>query len=259
MLSFFDRGSVGYRLLASDEPSIWRPDGQSKMKLACAVPLAVFVFAPLTIGQKSQPNIKVESLSAFVWGEDVASGAVSSSIHDPLTGNAIHKLNYGGIEVSSRLGFESNGTEEGGTFLNYTTTIVNSTESMLTVKYGGISIDGHVAKPLSLVSSGKKRDKNASNSNADDDVASEEMHCVMSGFLSTDNLISANDSSQIRTVAPRAAITVSSVIRDPRNHYWLRCSVDGCYPTGIIRYYLTVDSRDYVFVWPGRSANYCGK
>lgn len=250
---------MGCRLLASDEPSIRGPDGQSKMKLACAVVLAVFVFAPLTIGQNSQPNIKVESLSAFVWGEDVASGAVSSSIRDPLTGNAIHKLNYGGIEVSSRLGFESNGTDEGGTFLNYTTTIVNSTESMLSVKYGGISVDGHVAKPLSLVSSGKKRGKNASNSNADDDVASEEMHCVMSGFLSTDNLFSANDSSQIRTVAPRAAITVSSVIRDPRNHYWLRCSVDGCYPKGIIRYYLTVDGRDYVFVWPGRSAIYCGK
>jgi hypothetical protein len=249
---------VGCRLLASEEPSIRRPDGQSKMKLACAVVLAVFVFALLTIGQESQPNIKVESLSAFVWGEDVASGAVSSSIRDPLTGNAIHKLNYGGIEVSSRLGFESIGTDEGGTFLNYTTTIVNSTESMLPVKYGGISVDGHVAKPLSLVSSGKKRDNNASKSKADDDVAPEEMHCVMSGFLSTDNLFSANDSSQIRTVAPRAAITVSSVIRDPRNHYWLRCSVDGCYPTGIIRYYLTVDGRDYVFVWPGRSAIYCG-
>jgi hypothetical protein len=244
--------------MLSDESSIRGPGGQCKMKLACAVVLAVFVFAPLTIGQESQPNIKVESLSAFVWGEDVASGAVSSSIRDPLTGNAIHKLNYGGIEVSSQLGFERIGTDEEGTFLNYTTTIVNSTESALSVKYGGISVDGHVAKPLSLVSSGKKRDKNASKSKADDDVASEEMHCVKSGFISTDNLFSANDSSQIRTVAPSAAITVSSVIRDPRNHYWLRCSVDGCFPTGIIRYYLTIDGRDYVFVWPGRSAIYCG-
>lgn len=250
---------MGCRLLASEEFSIRRPDGQSKMKLACAVVLPVFVLALLMIGQESQPNIKVESLSAFVWGEDVSSGAVSSSIRDPLTGNAIHKLNYGGIEVSSRLGFESIGTDEGGTFLNYTTTIVNSTESMLSVKFGGISVDGHVAKPLSLVPSGRKRGKNASKSKADDDVAPEEMHCVVSGFLPTDNLFSANDSSQNRTVAPRAAITVSSVIRDPRDHYWLRCSVDGCYPTGIIRYYLTVDGRDYVFVWPGRSANYCGK
>lgn len=221
--------------------------------------LPVFVFALLTIGQESQPNIKVESLSAFVWGEDVASGAVSSSVRDPLTGNTIHKLNYGGIEVSSRLGFESIGTDEGRTFINYTTTIINSTESTLSVKYGGIMVDGHVAKPLSLVSSGKKRRKNASKSRADDDLAPEEMHCVMSGFLSTDNLFSANDSSQIRTVAPSATITISSLIRDPRNHYSLLCSADGCYPTGIIRYYLTVDGRDYVFVWPGRSAIYCGK
>jgi hypothetical protein len=246
--------------LVSDQSSIRRRDhGQGKMKLACAVVLPVFVFAPLTIGQERQPNIKVESLSAFVWGEDVASGAISTSIRDPLTGNTIHKLNYGGIEVSSRLGFERAGTDEGGTFLNYTTTVVNSTESKLSVKYGEISVDGHVAKPLSLISSSKKRDKNASKSKTNKDVAPEEMHCVVGGFLSTDNLVSANDSSQIHTVAPGAAITLSSVIRDPRDNNWLRCSVDGCYPTGIIRYYLTVDGRDYVFVWPGRSAIYCGK
>ncbi len=220
--------------------------------------LPVFVFASLMIGQESQPNIKVESVSAFVWGEDVPSGAVSSTIRDPLTGNVIHKLNYDGIEVSSRMGFESVGADEEETLLNFTTTVANSTESMLSVKYGGISVDGHVAKPLSVVSPGKKLDKNASKNKADD-VAPEVMHCVMSGFLSIDNLVSANDSSQIRTVAPGAAITFSSVIRDPRDHNWLRCSVDGCYPTGMTRYYVTVDGRDYIFVWPGRSAIYCGK
>ncbi len=229
------------------------------MKLTWAVVLPVFVFASLTIGQESQPNIKVESLSAFVWGEDVASGAVSSSIRDPLTGNAIHKLNYGGIEVSTRLGFESIGVDGERIFLIYTTTIVNSTDSMLSVKYGEFSVDGHVAKPLSWVSSRKKQDKNPSKSKADDEVAAEEMHCAMSGFLSTDNLFSANEISHIRTLSPRAAITVSSVIRDPRSNYWLRCSVDGCFPTGIIRYSLTVDGRDYIFVWPGRSAINCGK
>jgi hypothetical protein len=66
----------------------------------------------------------------FVWGEDSATGATLSSTQNPLRGNAVHKLSYGGIEVSSRIGFELTDAEELGTYFNCVTTIVNNTESI---------------------------------------------------------------------------------------------------------------------------------
>jgi len=227
------------------------------MKQACIFVLAVFAFTPGMFGQDGLPIIKAEVMSAFVWGEDSTSGAVSSTIQDPLTGNALHTLSYGGIEVSSRIGFERVSSNEVGTFLTYTTTIANSTDSTLSVRYGGTSVDGHAASPLWVVPAGKKLDKKERKSKPDV-VELGKIHCFASGFLSSDNFFSANASSQILTVGPRAALTVSSVIRDPRNYHSVRCSVEGCYPTGTIRYYLRVDDKDYVFLWPGRSAIYCG-
>jgi hypothetical protein len=195
-------------------------------------------------------------MSAFVWGQDSTSGAVSSTVQDPLTGNAIHRLSYAGIQVSSRIGFERVGTYQ-GTFLNYATTIVNSTDSTLSVRYGGISVDGHAASPLWIVPADKKLNKKERKSKPDA-VELGKIHCFTSGFLSSDSFFSANSTSQILTVAPRTGLTVSSVIRDPRNYHSVLCSVEGCYPTGTIRYYLRVDNKDFVFVWPGRSAVYCG-
>ncbi len=227
------------------------------MKQACIFVLAVFAFTPGMFGQDGLPIIKAEVMSAFVWGEDSTSGAVSSTIQDPLTGNALHTLSYGGIEVSSRIGFERVSSNEVGTFLTYTTTIANSTDSTLSVRYGGTSVDGHAASPLWVVPAGKKLDKKERKSKPDV-VELGKIHCFASGFLSSDNFFSANASSQILTVGPRAALTVSSVIRDPRNYHSVRCSIEGCYPTGTIRYYLRVDTKDYIFVWPGRSAVYCG-
>jgi len=227
------------------------------MKQACIFVLAVFAFTPGVLGQDGVPMIKAEVMSAFVWGEDSTSGAVSSTIQDPLTGNAQHTLSYGGIEVSFRLGFERVSPNEVGTFLTYTTTVANSTDSTLSVRYGGISVDGHTASPLWVVPAGKTLDKKERKSKPGV-VELGKIHCFTSGFLSSDNFFSANASSQILTVSPRAALTVSSVIRDPRNYHSVRCSVEGCYPTGTIRYYLRVDDKDYVFLWPGRSAVYCG-
>jgi hypothetical protein len=228
------------------------------MKQACIFVLAVFAFTPGVFGQDGVPMIKATVMSAFVWGEDSTSGAVSSTIQDPLTGNALHTLSYAGIEVSSRIGFERVSTAEVGTFLNYTTTIVNSTDSTLSVRYGAISVDGHAASPLWVVPEGKKLNKKERKSKPDV-VELGKIHCFTSGFLSSDNFFSANASSQVLTVAPRTALTVSSVIRDPRSYHLVRCSVEGCYPTGTIRYYLRVDTKDYIFAWPGRSAVYCGK
>jgi len=227
------------------------------MNQTCVLALAVFALPPSVIGQDGIPIVKAEVMSAFVWGEDSPSGAVSSTIQDPLTGNAIHTLSYTGIVVSSRTGFERVGTDEVGIFLNYTTTIVNSTDATLSVRYGGISVDGHVASPLWVVPTGKKLNKKELTSKPDA-VELGKIHCLTSGFLSGDNFFSANPSSQVLTVAPRTALTVSSIVLDPRRYHSLLCSVEGCYPWGTIRYYLTVNTKDYVFVWPGRSAVYCG-
>jgi hypothetical protein len=55
------------------------------------------IFAP-TVLLGSGPIIKTEVVSTFLWGEDARSDAVSSIVHDPLTGSAIRKLSYNGIE-----------------------------------------------------------------------------------------------------------------------------------------------------------------
>jgi hypothetical protein len=227
------------------------------MKEVCLIGSTVFSLTSCLFAQSNPPTLKTEVESAFVWGADSPTGAVSSAIQDPLTGN-VRKLSYGGVEVSSRMGFERVGADEVGTFLNYTTTIINSTDSKVSVRYGGISVDGHLAEPLWVLPPGKKLSKRDRKSKQD--VADlSKMHCFTSGFLSSANVLSANSSSQPVTVAPGTALTVASVIRDPRSYHAMLCSVEGCYPTGTIRYYLTVNSQDYVFVWPGRSAVYCGK
>jgi hypothetical protein len=59
-------------------------------------------------------------------------------------------------------------------------------------------------------------------------------------------------------VTPKTALTVSFVTKDPRN-YSVRCSVEGCYPTGTMRYSVTINTTDFVFIWAGRAAAYCGK
>ena len=172
-------------------------------------------------------------------GTRLPGGAISSITQDPLTGDSIPTLSYAGIGVSSQMGFERVGRGQVGDFLGYSTTIVNNTSSIISVSYGGISVDGHAAPPLSVVALGK-------------------LHCFTTGFLSGENFFSANHSSERFTVDPGNAVTISSVVKDPRN-YGVRCSVAGCYPTGTTRYFLTVNSQDYVFVWPNRSIAYCGK
>jgi hypothetical protein len=150
-----------------------------------------------------------------------------------------------------------------GNFLGYSTTIVNGTDSKISVRYGGAVVDGHLATPLSVVPQGKhfngsERTNKKDRDKVKDVVELGKMNCFSSDFLSSENFFSADAASKVLSVNPRAALTVSSVIRDPRN-YSVRCSADGCYPTGTMRYYIRVNSQDYVFVWPGRSAVYCGK
>jgi len=136
-----------------------------------------------------------------------------------------------------------------GELLNFTTTIVNNTDSDLSVHHGGARVDGHTAFPLPVVVTNKglnKRDRKQV-------WELWKMSCFSSGFLSNEKFLSPSASSRVFTVAPKTALTVSFVARDPRSYPFL-CSVEGCYPTGTSRFYVTVNTTDYVFVWTGRSS-----
>jgi hypothetical protein len=224
------------------------------MRGAYAVTLAVLASTSLTLAQNDLPTFRAEGASAFVWGDDNYSIALSSSIHDPVTGNVIHKLSHAGIEVSSQAGFESIGYGAAGEFLSFTTTIANNTESDLSVRRGGASIDGHVAFPLSVVPTNKglkRRERTQV-------WELTKMTCFLSGFLARENYFSPKDSSRVFTVPARSASKISFVTQDPRK-YPFRCSMEGCYPIGTMRFYVTINTTDYIFVWPGRSSVNCGK
>src|SRR5882762_2462023 len=136
---------------------------QTTMRHTFAVTLVALPLTLLMNAQDDVPTFKTQASSSFVWGKDNGPGAVSSSVRDPLTGNAIHKLNHGGIEVSSRAGFERVGSGQSGELLSFTTTIVNNTESELSVRQGGTSVDGRITLPLPVVLTKKglsKRERN---------------------------------------------------------------------------------------------------
>jgi hypothetical protein len=222
------------------------------MGRTAAIALVVLASTAFTFGQNELPTFKAEAASALVWGEDNRFGALSSSPLDPVTGNTIYRLSHAGVEVSSRMGYERVGLAEAGELLNFTTTIVNNTESSISVRHGGTNVAGHVAAPLRVVPTNKGLSKRERK----EVWQLEKMHCFSSGLHSSQNFFSPT--SQIFIVAPGHALTVSLVTKDPRN-YSMRCSIEGCYPTGTIRFAVTVNTTDFVFVWPGRSAIYCGK
>lgn len=189
-----------------------------------------------------------------MWDENSLESATSSIIRDPLTGDEIHKLSYAGIEVSSRMGYERISLSKVGELLNYTTIIANNTDSDVSVEYGGARVDGRAAMPLRIALTNKGVNKH----DRKNVWELSKMYCFKTGFASSENFFSADDSSRSFKVRPRTALTISSVTKDPRN-LPLLCSVDGCHFTGTIRYYIRVARTDYVFVWPGRSVVYCGE
>lgn len=227
---------------------------QTTVQHSIAVSLAVIALTIVTHAQDDLPVFKTEATSAFVWGEDSLRGAVSSSVLDPVTGNAIHRLNHGGVEVSSKAGFEAVGSGGSGELLSFTTTIVNNTESDLSVRQGGASVDGRIALPLAVVHTKKGLSKKQRNQVRE--LAS--MNCFSGGFLPHETFLSPDASSKVFTVTQKKALTVSFVAKDPR-YYSVLCSADGCFPKGTIRFSVTVNSTDFVFIWPGRAMVYCGK
>lgn len=226
------------------------------MKPALVFTLFGLVLASHAAAQDGVPLFKAEVKSAFVWGEDSPSGAVSSAVRDPLTGSEVLKLTHAEIEVSSQIGFEK-ASGQPGIFIAYTTTIVNNSNRSLSVRYGESTIDGRIVSPLPVLSRatqplGKRiqHDRNAV------DVAL--LHCFASAFLSDRHFFSLHGSTTELEIEPRSHVTVSSVIRDPRN-YPILCSVDGCLPKGTIGYSIQVGSQDFIFIRPGRSLTDCGK
>jgi len=212
------------------------------------------VFTLSLLAQDSLPTFKVNAESALVWDKDAPESAHSSVIWDPLTGNEIHTLSAGGVEVSSLIGYERVSSSKAGTLLNYTTTIANNTDSDLSVRYGGASVDRHAALPL-WVAVNKKQFKKRDRPGI---WELSKMQCFKSGFASSENFFSSHTMAKVFTVRPQTAMTISSVTMDPRSSSVL-CSVDGCHIKGTIRYFITVNRKDYVFVWPGQSVMYCGE
>jgi hypothetical protein len=227
------------------------------MQCTLTVTLAVLVFASLISAQNAIPTFKAEAVSAFVWDEDNLPRVASSSIQDPITGTAIHKLSHAGIEVSSRAGFERVGMGEAGELLIFTTTIVNNTDSGLSIRQSAVGVDGHLALPLSVVLTKKglgKKDGNEAWELA-------RLHCFSSGFFPNQNFFPSSSSSKAFkpfSVTRNSALTVSFVTKDPRN-YSLLCSMEGCHPKGTMRFSITVNTTDFVFIWAGRALADCGR
>jgi len=228
-----------------------------EVKQKQTVVLAILLLTLSTSAQNNIPTFKVETKSALVWDETFLE-STASSIRDPLSGNEIHRLSYDGIEVSSRVGYEKVSPNKEDKLINYTTTVANNTDSDASLQYGGVSIDGHLAPPLRVAADSKglsKRDRR-------DTWDLTRMHCFQTGFASRESVFSPSastpTSTQTFTVRPKTSITISSVTKDPRTSAVL-CSTDGCHLQGKVRYYVTVNLRDYVFVWSGPSIVYCGE
>jgi hypothetical protein len=216
--------------------------------------LTIGFFVALSAYGQSEPTFRANARSAIVWDNDSPDNTSSFIIWDPLTGREMHRLSSGGVEVTSLVGYERVSLSKAGKLLNYTTTITNNTESELSVQYGGASVDGHTALPLwvALARKGLKK--------SDRKKVWElgKMYCFRTGFFSNDNFFAGQTPSTIFIVRPRTTVTISFVALDPR-HSSMLCSVDGCHITGTLRYYITVNRKDYVFVWPGSSVVYCGE
>jgi hypothetical protein len=212
--------------------------------------------AACTFAQDELATFKTEAQSAFVWGEDTPSGAVSWRVKNPLSGSETLKLRYGGIEVSSRIGFEKPQKEQMAEVIGYTTTIVNNTSQTMSVQHGEVTVDGHIVQPLSI-SSGQRAQKDKPTTDPGT-IAIRTLYCFSSGFLSLEKVLPVNNKTSALTVAPQQSLTVSSVIRDP-GHYPILCSVDGCFPKGTVRYSIRIAGHDFIFKWPGSWIASCGK
>ena len=222
--------------------------------LALTFAPGILAAALLGSAQDNVPNFKTGATGAFVWGEDNLTGAVSGSIQDPLTGNEIRKISYGGIEVSSSARFELAGLGQSGELVSFTTTLVNSTNSDLFVSHAGARVDGYIALPFPVDLIAQRFSK--THRSKDRELSG--LSCLTGGVPASEPLSSPKALPEIIVANPGKSVTISFITKDPRN-YSIICSVEGCYPKGATRFFVTVNSTDFVFVWPGRTMAYCGK
>ena len=224
------------------------------MQIQLPTVLWLVLTATVTFAQDEPPDFRIGVRSALVWDGNLAGDNTSSTVLDPLTGREIHKLSQGGVEVSSRMGYERVRRGNAEKLLNYTTTIANNTKNDLVVRYGAANVDGHAALLLPVVFGNKGLPKHVRQNTWD----LGKMHCFKTGFATSENYFSGDALSKTFAVRPQTTITISAVTKDPRS-YSVQCSLEGCQITGTIRYYITVSGKDYVFVWSGSSVAYCGE
>src|SRR5215469_3345442 len=113
------------------------------MRHRWAIVLCLLSFTRIAFAQSEPSTIKVEVASAYVLGEDVSDGAVSSTILDPVSGNAIYKLSHAGHEVSVMAGFERIGSAKAGLLRNVTANGANNSRSEVVVSQTGESVNCH--------------------------------------------------------------------------------------------------------------------
>ena len=215
---------------------------------------AMFALTLLTSAQDNVPIFKAQATSAFVWSEENLAGAVSSSLQDPLTGNEIRRISHEGIEVSSQARFELASLGQSGELMSFTTIIANSTNSELSVTQAAANVDGYTALPFPVGLAAKEfsnRGRNQARETAS-------LNCLTGELPSRELPSYSKATSETVVVDPGKSATISFVTKDPRN-YSMLCSIEGCYPKGAIRFIVTVNSTDFVFVWAGRDMVYCGK
>ena len=220
---------------------------------ALPIVLIMVSLALLAFSQDEIPVFRTQAASAFVWGQNNISGTVSTSIQDPLNGNVIHAISYDGITVSSRAAFQRSKLGQAGELLSFSTTIANHRESKLSVRQGRATVDGLNMFPLPALP--LKRPTRGERDQVHQLVGTS---CLSNESLPDEIVLASEASSNTFTVVPGKGLTISLITKDPR-YYSILCSADGCYPKRAIRFYVTVNSMDFVFIWPGREMSYCEK
>ena len=115
-----------------------------KTKIVIAIGSILFL-----AGAAQAQSIRVESESAFVWGQDRPGKAVSSSTQDPLTGQNLETMTYQGITISFVVRYppcSANLPPFSKCHGETTLRIVNNSDQDIVVKYGGSSAAGQAIK-----------------------------------------------------------------------------------------------------------------
>ena len=86
-------------------------------------------------------TIRVETQSAFVWGQDRTNGAVSSSTTDPLTGQNSETFTYHGIAVTFKVRY-FDCPWMGWCHMESYITFINHSGNDITVRYGDTVLSG---------------------------------------------------------------------------------------------------------------------